>query len=185
MDVLDAIYARQSVGKVKPDPVARSEIEKLLGAAVQAPNHYRVAPWRFAVLTGKARDKLGEALAAAFRRKFPHADGEALDKERAKPLRAPLIIVVVAEPALDPRVLEIENICAAAAACQNVLLAATGLGLAAHWRTGNAAREPEVTEFLGLAREQKVIAFLYIGHPQSAVERHQRPSFEDRTTWMD
>ncbi len=49
MDALDAIYSRHSVAKVRPDPLPRELIEKLLSAAVQAPNHYRVRPWRFFV----------------------------------------------------------------------------------------------------------------------------------------
>ncbi len=42
MDVFDAIHNRHSEGKVKPDAVSREVIEKLLAAAVQAPNHYKV-----------------------------------------------------------------------------------------------------------------------------------------------
>jgi nitroreductase len=52
MDVLTAIHTRHSTGKVKPDPVPRAVIEKLLLAAVQAPNHHKVRPWRFVVLSG-------------------------------------------------------------------------------------------------------------------------------------
>ena len=58
MNVLEAIYHRQSIGAMKPDPVPRGDIEKLLGAAVQAPNHYKVRPWRFVVLTGAGRERL-------------------------------------------------------------------------------------------------------------------------------
>jgi nitroreductase len=82
-------------------------------------------------------------------------------------------------------VLEVENICAAAAACQNILLAATDMGLATYWRTGDSARDPEVKEFLGLAEDQHLIAFLYIGKPAGQIEAQARPGFEDRTTWMD
>src|SRR5512143_2168295 len=121
MDVLEAIHTRHSVGQVKPDPVPRPLIEKLLSAAVQAPNHYRVRPWRFVVLTGEARDRLGEAMAESLRERFPDLGVEPLQKERRKPLRAPLLITVGVDQPDDPRVIEIENICAAAAACQNIL----------------------------------------------------------------
>ena len=116
MDIFDAIYTRTSIGKVKPDPLPREVIEKLLSAAVQAPNHYRVYPWRFVVLTGDGRKRLGEAMAESFRKKFPQVAPEALDKERAKPLRAPLLIAVGVDKPGEPKVLEIENVCAAAAA---------------------------------------------------------------------
>ena len=85
----------------------------------------------------------------------------------------------------DPRVIEIENICAAAAACQNILLAAYELGLAAQWRTGDAVRDPLVKDFLGFKPEQKVIAFLYIGFPAHPLASYERPGFEERTVWME
>ena len=59
MDVFEAIHNRHSQGKVKPDPLPRELIEKLLDAAVQAPNHYKVRPWRFVVLTGEGREQIG------------------------------------------------------------------------------------------------------------------------------
>jgi len=186
MNVIEAMYHRQSIGKMKPDPVPRGDIEKLLGAAVQAPNHYKVRPWRFVVLTGAGRSKLGEVMARVFRRRFPDVEAAALDKERAKPLRSPVIIAVgVDSLGEDPRVLEIENICAAAAACENILLAAGELGIAGHWRTGDAVMEPEVKQFLGLGAAQHLIAFLYLGYPEVWPPDRERPGFEERTVWID
>ncbi len=185
MDALKAIFTRQSIGGVKPDPVPRELIEKLLSAAVQAPNHYKVHPWRFMVLTGAARERLGEILARSFAERFPGAPASALDKERAKPLRAPVIIAVGVDKPPEPKVLEIENICAAAAAAENLLLAAHALGLAAKWRTGEDARNPHVKEFLGFAPDQHLIALLYIGYPAADMEAGNRPGFEDRTVWIE
>jgi len=151
---------------------------------VQAPNHYTVRPWRFMVLTGAGRERLGEVMAQSFHRKFPDVPAEALAKERAKPLRAPVVIAVGVDEPADSRVVEIENVCAAAAACENILLAAHALGLAAQWRTGDAARDPEVKAFLGLGPDQNLIAFLYIGYADAREMPPARPSFEDRTTWI-
>ncbi|MGV2389930.1 MAG UNVERIFIED_CONTAM: nitroreductase family protein [Microcystis novacekii LVE1205-3] len=67
--VIEAITLRQSIGKVKPDPLPRSVIERLLTAAAQAPNHYKVRPWRFIALIGAARERLGEATGGACSRK--------------------------------------------------------------------------------------------------------------------
>lgn len=189
MESIEAIHTRQSVSKVKPDPVPREVIEKLLSAAVQAPNHYKVRPWRFVVLTGKAREKLGEVMAQAFLDKLPDlpldAQEKALEKERSKPLRSPLLIAVGVDKPVESKVIEIENVCATAAACQNLLLVAHDLGLAAKWRTGEPARDPKVKRFLGFEPDQHLIAFLYIGYPEFEPEPVERPSFEDRTRWMD
>lgn len=189
MEALDAIHSRQSIGKLKPDPVPRELIEKLLSAAVQAPNHYKVRPWRFVVLTGSARERLGQVMAEVFIEKFPDlppdAQAKALEKERAKPLRSPLLIAVGVDKPAEAKVIEIENVCAAAAACQNLLLAAHDLGLAAKWRTGNPAFDPKVKAFLGFEPDQHLIAFLYLGYPKTEPEPVERPSFVDRTVWMD
>ena len=185
MDTLEAIHSRQSIGEVKPDPVPRELIEKLLSAAVQAPNHYKVRPWRFVVLTGDGRKRLGDVIAQSFAEKFPQAPASALDKERAKPLRAPVLIAVGVDKPSEPNVLEVENICAAAAAVENLLLAAHALGLAAKWRTGEDARNPRVKEFLGFTPDQHLIAFVYIGYPAVGLGTVNRPGYEDRTVWMD
>jgi nitroreductase len=185
MNALDAIHNRQSIGEIKPDPIPRHVVEKLLSAAVQAPNHYKVRPWRFVVLTGLARERMGEVLAQSFAERFPQAPAYALDKERVKPLRAPLLIAVGVDKPSEPRVLEIENICAAAAAVQNLLLAAHSLGLAAKWRTGEDALNPRLKEFLGLTPAQHLIALVYIGYPLQAPAPVSRPGFEDRTLWME
>ncbi len=185
MDALQAIQTRHSIGRVKSDFVPRELIEKLLNAAVQAPNHYHVRPWRFVVLTGNGRSQLGEVMAESMRAKFPQLTDEALNKERAKPLRSPVLIAVGVDKPTESKVLEIENICAAAAACENILLAAHALGLAAQWRTGDAARDPMVKKFLGFAEDQHIISFLYIGYLDVMPEAAPRPGFEDRTVWME
>jgi len=186
MDALSAIHSRHSLGKVKPDPLPRELIEKLLSAAVQAPNHYKIRPWRFVVLTGKGLERFGDQLADAFKAKFPDAPAEAIQKERQKPQRAPLIIVVAAELPTEPKIDEIENISAVSAACQNILLAANALGLGAMWRTGDAARDPEIKKFFGFSPEQHLIGFLYIGYPDfTPTDIPERPSYIDRTIWME
>jgi len=186
MDVLTAINTRHSIGKVKTDALPRETIEKLLEAGNQAPNHHKVRPWRFIVLTGEALDRLGDVMSDSQRIRKPDLPEESYEKTRSLPRRSPLIIAVgVAKPGDHPKVLEIENVCAAAAACENILLAAHGMGLAAQWRTGVYASDPKVKEFLGFEAGQHLIAFLYIGIPEIEPEFPERPAVEDRVTWME
>jgi nitroreductase len=185
MDVFEAIHGRQSIKKVKPDPIPREMIEKLLSAAVQAPNHHKVRPWRFVVLTGDGRKKLGDVFAASFAGRHPDLPPEALDKPRSTPLTAPLVIAIGVDKPTEPKVLEIENVSAVAAACQNILLAAHALGLGAKWKTGEWADDPKVKEFLGFAPDQHLLAFIYVGYPEVPSEPKQRPNFEDRVIWID
>jgi nitroreductase len=185
MDVLTAIHTRHSIPKVKPDPVPREDIEKLLEAAVQAPNHYHNRPWRFVVLTGSARERLGEVMACALLERMPETPEAVLEVERKKPLRAPVLIAVGIDKPDQPKVLEIENVCAGAAAVENLLLAAHALGLGAMWRTGAGAVEPKVKEFLGFEADQQLIAFVYVGYPEGERPHVERLSFEDRMRWME
>ena len=185
MELFEAIHSRQSVGKVKQDEVPRELIEKLLDAAVQAPNHYKVRPWRFIVLTGQGRTKLGDVMAASQQDLHPDFPQEAFDKTRGLPLRSPVLIAVGADKPTEEKVLEIENVSAVSAACQNLLLAAHALGLGAKWRTGTWARDEKVKEFLGFEADQHIIGFFYIGYPEFDSEPKERPSFEDRTVWME
>ena len=185
MEVLEAIHTRQSIGQVKPDPVPRDLIEKILSAGVQAPNHYKVRPWRFAVMTGAARERLGEAMAQSTKARKPEATEEDLQKDRGKPLRAPVVIAVAVGKPTVPKEKEIEDVCATAAAVQNMLLAAHGLGLAAMWRTGPSATDPAIKQFFGWEADQHLLGFVYIGSPLHDAAPHERPSFEDRTTWLE
>jgi nitroreductase len=185
MDVFDAIHNRHSQGKVKPDPVPRELIEKLLDAAAQAPNHYKVRPWRFVVLTGEGRSRLGDVMAASQRARHPEFPPEAFDKCREVPLRAPVLIAVGVDRPSEAKVLEIENVAATAAAIENLLLAAHGIGLGAKWRTGEWARDPMVKNFLGFEPDQHIIGFIYVGYPEFLAEPVARPSFEDRTVWLE
>ena len=185
MDVFEAIQSRYSQGKVKPDPVPRELIEKLLDAAVQAPNHYKVRPWRFVVLTGDGLIRLGDVMAASQQERHPEFPPEAFDKCRTVPLRAPVVIAVGVDKPAEVKVLEIENVAASAAAIQNLLLAAHAMGLGAKWRTGEWARDPMIKEFLGFEPDQHIIGFIYLGYPEFLAEPTPRPSFEDRTVWVE
>lgn len=185
METIDAIHTRQSTGQVKPDAVPREVIEKLLAAAVQAPNHYKVRPWRFVVMTGAGREKLGEAMAQSTKASKPDATEDDLRKDREKPLRAPVVIAVAVDKPALPKAKEIENVCATAAAVQNLLLAAHALGLAAIWRTGPSATDPAIKQFFGWEADQHLVGFVYIGYPREAPTPHGRPSSEDRTTWLE
>jgi len=185
MELFEAIHERKTISKVKQDVLPRDLIEKILTAAVQAPNHHRVRPWRFVVLTGDGRKRLGDVMAASIADRNPGAPLEGLEKTRNLPLRAPAVIAVGVDKPSEPKIVEVENIAAAAASAQNILLASYALGLGAIWRTGEWARDAKVKEFLGFAPDQHLIGFIYIGYPEIVPEPYTRSGFEDRVMWME
>jgi hypothetical protein len=137
--VMEIIRQRRSVGQMSQEQPTRAQIERILEAATYAPNHRVTEPWHFFVLTGTARERLGEIMEESLRLRLL-GDGalptqEQLRKERMKPGRAPVIIAVALKDVRQMAGELIENVEATAAAVQNMLLAATEMGLATIWRT--------------------------------------------------
>jgi nitroreductase len=181
METYEAIMTRRSGGKTTERLPDRSTIERLLDAAVAAPNHHLTEPWRFVVLSGDALKELGDAWGVGEERQ-----GRDPEKVRDKPLRAPVIITIVERPKAHlPKVVEIEEHHAVGAAMQNMLLAAHDAGLAAMLRTGEAAHIPEVRDYLGLAEGEFVAGFIYVGYPPEDYERKppRKTSAAELTEW--
>ena len=187
MSVFEAIRNRRSIGKVKPDMPPREKIERMLEAATYAPNHHITEPWRFIVLAGKAREELGELMEQSLRKKMAETESEkaqaVLAKERNKPLRAPVLIAVASVQSDNPKVVDMENVASVAAGIQNMLLVAEEEGLAAMWRTGDPARDPEIKAHFGLSPEEHIVGFIYVGYP--AIPRPERfpTSHHTKTEW--
>jgi nitroreductase len=162
MDIIDVIRARRTVGKSTGD-VPRETIAELIEAACWAPNHKLTQPWRFTVVTGAARERLGMVWA---RRAAASIEASArpafIEGEAAKPLRAPAMIVVSTRTDDDPVRAE-EDLTATAAAVQNLLLAAEAKGLSAAWKTGKMIYDAGVKAFLGLHGDDRIVAMVYLG----------------------
>lgn len=187
-NVFTIIKQRRSIDKMTLQMPTRQQIERLLEAGVYAPNHHNVQPWRFFVIAGQARHELGQIMERSLAARITETTSEQAQalfkKERSKPLRAPVIIAVVSQHSHNPKVLDIENIEATAAAVQNMLLIAEEMGLACIWRTKHPAYDPQVKRWLGIREEDHIVALLDIGFP--AVPRRERlpRPFADKTTWL-
>jgi nitroreductase len=190
MDVIQAIEKRQSIGRVKQDPVPRAMIERLLESAVHAPNHRLTEPWLFHVFTGKGRGKLAR-VRAEIARLQADAEGEAeelavgrISRERKKAFRAPVVIAVTSEAGRD-EIETLENYAACAAAVQNMQLAAYALGLATMWRTGPVVYHDRMRELLGLKEGDTPVAHLYVGYPDMGERPRRRQPAHEKTIWHE
>jgi nitroreductase len=184
--VLEAIKARRSVPRLRPDPVPQEIVEQMLEAAVWAPNHRLTEPWRFYVLAGDGKRRFAEIRsrhrAAAF------ADPGAPDAVRAvervyqDTMATPLLIVPTVHLAASEEQRE-EDVAATFMAIQNLLLAATELGVGTYMRTGAILGDAEFRSLLGLEEGRRILAVIYVGYPADLPQKRRTPAAQ-RTVWL-
>ncbi len=161
-----------------------AEIEALLATASRVPDHGRLVPWRFLVIAGEARARVGEAIGTAFAADEPDCGPDRLDAERNRMSRAPLVIGVVSRARPHVKIPEREQVLSAGAVCMNLVLAAHAMGYAASWLTEWFAYDRRVLDGLGLDPGETVAGFIHIGRPAEAIADRPRPALADVVTYL-
>lgn len=184
-DVIQAIQNRVSQPRLGIPAPDRLQLETLFRCAVRAPDHGRMRPWRFVVLTGQSLSELGTAFEQAGLQGDPGADDAKKARWRAMPLRAPMIIVAIACIKRNAKIPEWEQLSAVSCATQNIQLAAAELGFGTMWRTGDMTQASLVRDFLGLAPDDQVVAFLYIGTPDGEARPPEFQPLEECVEYRD
>lgn len=165
----------------EPGPSAE-ELETLLTVASRVPDHGRLAPWRFIVVAGAARHRVGETIAAAFQADQPHADAEKVALERNRMARAPLVVAVVSRAKAHVKIPDWEQILSAGAVCMNLLNGAAAMGYGASWITEWYAYDRRVLDALGLSADERIAGFVHIGTVVEAPSERVRPALADIVT---
>lgn len=181
---LSRLLRRRSVPPrwlAEPGP-GEEEIETILTAASRVPDHGKLAPWRFILIQGEARHRLGEILAAAFQADQPDADAEKVSVERERFTKAPLVIAVVSRVRPHVKIPDWEQVLSAGAVCMNLLHAATALGYGASWLTGWAAFDRRVLDALGLGPDERIAGYIHIGTATETPADRERPNLADLVT---
>jgi nitroreductase len=182
-DALKPLDRYSTPAKALSEPAPDDEqLKQILSIALTAPDHGRLRPYRFISIRGEARYRLSELFGEAMLRREPDVDPAYLQKQKDKPLRSPLIVVVVASLIDSPKIPEIEQLLSAGAAAHNILLASNALGFGSIWLTGDNAYDPYVREQLGLADNERIVGFVYLGTPDFCVPRGQQPRVDDYLT---
>lgn len=181
MDALENLLGRYSTpAKQLTEPApSDTELHTIFAAAVTAPDHCGLQPWRFIVIRGNARRRLGDVFVEAYKIRDSSATAAQLENYRLKPLRAPLIIAVVANiQSGNAKVPEQEQIISAGVAAQHIQLAARALGYNSIWLTGVNCHDLHVSTCMGLGFDEKLVGFIYLGTNQQAVMPPERPAIE-------
>src|SRR3954471_4864044 len=158
------------------------ELETLLTLAARVPDHGRLAPWRFVVIAGEARRRIGEVIAAAFRSDQPDADEARVAPERERLARAPLVVAVVSRARPHVKIPEWEQVLSAGAVCMNLVHAANALGYGTSWLSEWFSFDRRVLDALGLAPDERLAGFIHIGRAAETPPDRERPALADIVT---
>lgn len=155
MELQDVLQNRRSIRKYTEEPVSKEDIDLLMHAAMSGPSACNKTPWEFYVVTDEAvLEKLRNA-------------------SRYSKIYAPLAIVVCGSLSRAlPSQLAPYWIQDCSAATENILLAATDLGLGTVWCGIHPQKRAEerVREALGLTEKQIPLNIIYVGHPDQVQE---------------
>lgn len=186
MQAIDALLQRRSARALTGPAPDEGALELIFASAAAAPDHGRLRPWRFIVIQEAGRERFGALLADHLRRMHPSTSAEKLQREGQKAFRAPMIVVVAAICTPGVKIPVIEQVLAAGAAAQNVMLAAAALGFNSMWKTGGAAYDETVKAALGLEAKDAIVGFMYLGTDAAKPDIQARPSWQDRVQyWGD
>ncbi|WP_338725291.1 NAD(P)H nitroreductase [Shewanella baltica] len=171
MDAIELLLTRQSTPRlIAPAPDA-SQLKIILDAAIRVPDHGALAPWEFIIATDQGLNTLADIFVEAA--KASGADEDFVNRAKGMPMRAPMVITVVAKTQQHPKVPVLEQQIAAGCATMAMQQAAFALGIGAVWRTGDFAFDANVNAALGLEPHDQIVGFLYVGTP--AVVAPQKP----------
>ncbi|HEX3663688.1 MAG TPA: nitroreductase [Rhizomicrobium sp.] len=184
---LELLLTRRSgsaKGMTGPGPNSE-ELGLILEAAARVPDHGKLAPWRFILFEGDSRAHFGDMLAECARSDDAQASEERLRLERARFLRAPVIVAVVSRVREGIPIPEWEQILSAGAVCQNLVVATHALGFVANWITEWYAYHPQVRERLGLKSGERIAGFVYLGSSTGPLEERRRADVRTLVTRYD
>ncbi|MGS0676752.1 NAD(P)H nitroreductase [Shewanella sp. 0m-4] len=163
MDALELLLTRQSTPRLTTPAPNSQQLQNILDAATRAPDHAGLTPWEFIIAEEDGLSRLGEVFVKALIEKG--ADEDFIEKAKNMPLRAPMVITVVAKVTEHPKVPAFEQHLAAGCAVMAMQQAAFAQGLGGIWRTGAFAFDAKVHQLLGLQAKDQIVGFLYLGTP--------------------
>jgi nitroreductase len=182
MDALQLLLGRRSnKALAAPGPDAEA-LELILQAALRVPDFLELRPYEFLVAEGEGRERLGRLFQeAAIAEARASAD---VRRAPSMPLRAPVVITVVAKARENDTVHRLEQTMTAGCAVMAMQMAALALGYGGIWRSGWPMFNRRLHELLGLTGEDQIVGFLYLGTPQKKPEPLPRVESRAFTRWI-
>ena len=157
-----------------PGP-SSDQMAEILEIAVRVPDHGKLSPWRFVLIEGEGRARMGEGFAQVWAKNNPLHGAEILNFQRNQFLRAPTILIVVSTAADHGKIPVWEQQLSSAAVCYSAVLAATALGFDAQWQSDWVAYDEGAKALMGVGPHEQVAGIIYIGTSTIALEDRPRP----------
>jgi len=183
MDALENILNRVSARSlVEPHP-SKKEMDIVYKAALRAPDHAWLRTSSFIEVKGESLNKLSNIF-VNYGKSVPDISDEVLDKYKNAPYRAPMIIILVNTFKEHPKVPAIEQKLSTATAAQNIMLALNAMKYSCIWRTGKMAFNELIQNELGLAKDQEILGYLYIGTESGEKKKIPNLDLDDFVSYL-
>ena len=183
MLAIDLLLNRSSQPRLQEPAPQEQALENIKQAALRAPDHACLTPWKFVVCQNNGLIKLG----AIFEQAALAAHKSQKDIERAPnlPLRAPMVIVAIAKYSEHQKVPWVEQVASASCAVHAMQMAALAQGFAGVWRTGWYAKDPTVRQAFNLSEQDELVGFLYLGSaPLNTLSKVEKDSADFFDNWV-
>lgn len=155
------------------------QLDELLAIAARVPDHGKLAPWRFIVFKGEARDGAADVVARVFRERNPQASDDQVEFERKRLTHAPVIVAVVSRAREHAKIPLWEQELSAGAVCMTMLTAAHAMGYAGSWLTNWFSFDRTVLGEFGVGADERIAGFIHIGTPTAPITDRERPVMAD------
>jgi nitroreductase len=163
-------------------PIPPEHLTRILKIAARAPDHGRLAPWRFIVIENEARKACGERFDALYAERHPDREPSKAQMWTDYMMRAPVTIVVVSRPDKASRIPEWDQVLSAGAVGMTLIHAAAAHGYAAQWLLKWPGRDVEAAAILGVGPEEQVAGFIHLGLQTERPQDRLRPDLDDVVT---
>ncbi|MCP1269496.1 nitroreductase family protein [Acetobacter cerevisiae] len=175
MTPMDMLLTRASTDHLAEPAPSDAQLSEILAAAMRAPDHGKLRPWRYVVIRDEARPVLAERIVASMKRMDAEAPEFKIEKRRKRFSTMPLILALGMHLRPDHKIPLWEQEMAVAAAAMNVLNALHATGFGGVWVSGDVVDDRVLAAELGLPAPHRLAGFLFIGTPEGEQHAPKRP----------
>ena len=182
--IFDVIKRRRSIfpAQYNDKPISKEDMERVLEAANFAPTHKKTEPWRFKVLQGESKEKLGLFLSLKYMETDPKPKQFKVEKLIQNPKKAAAVIAICMQRDPQESLPEWEEVAATAMAVQNMWLCCTEMGIGSYWSSPGLIKYMD--DFFELNTGEVCLGFFYMGYYDEEIPEFTRGTWQEKVTWM-